>query len=282
MKQILSLALLLLTFGGVYAQTPGVAKEIDGVEKLIITTRKNTTTIVADRENEKSNFVYVAAVDDEVNGDAWSFDHPICSPFRHRSAHGCKNFTALKDIYWGWDFNYDHKNGVKNCFEVGVGEVFGLSFAPFKKGPSFDVGIGFGMRRYRAQDGLQYTVRDNNLYLVPVAEGTVVDRSRFDSWTFHIPVMVTQKLYKDLALSVGAWINFNTYVRGETRYYVDNIRYREQYKGLNQRFCTVDLVGVIGLKNGIGFYGRWSPMSLFKDGRGPEFKTASMGVMLNF
>ena len=282
MKQILSLTLIFLAAQGVSAQSPGVAKEIEGVEKLIITTKKNTTTIVADRQNNQSNFVYVAAVDDEISDHNWNFDYPLCGHLKNNAPSGCRNFTALKDIYWGWDFNYDHKNGVKNCFEVGVGQVFGLSFSPFKQGPSFDVGLGFGMRRYLAHDGLQYTEIDNNLLLVPAVEGMPVRRSRVDSWTFHVPVMVTQKLYKDLALSVGAWINFNTYVKGETQYYVDNIRFKEQYKGLNQRFCTVDLVGVIGLKSGIGFYGRWSPMSLFKDGRGPEFKTASMGVMLNF
>ena len=282
MKKLLCLALSFAFVMPSFAQKEEVTKVIEGVENLEITTRNNTTTIIAKKGGEAPDFIYQVVTGTESMPAAWNFECPFSFDYNDGSNNCCNNFTPLKDIYWGWNFNYDEKNGIKNCFEVGVGEVLGLTFSPFKNGPSFNVGLGFGMRRYLVQKGLRFNRIENDLIIEPVAPGMDVDRSRVDSWSFHVPVMITQNIYKKLAISVGAWINFNTYVKGWTQYYADGIKYKEYYKGFNQRFCTVDLVGVIGLRNGIGFYGRWSPISLFKDGRGPEFKSASMGVMLNF
>ena len=221
-----------------------------------------------------------AGNDRNIEKTDWDIDYPFVGTLG-RGGKSIYTFTSLKDIYWGWNFNYDGKGHLKNCFEVGVASVAGVSVSPFKKGPSFSAGIGFGMRRYLVQPGYRFDRVANNVVIVP-AGPVEIDKSRLDSWTFHLPVMVTQKVYKDLQVSAGAWINFNTYVKGETQYYLGDVRYKEQYKGFNQRFCTVDVVLAAGLKNGIAFYSRFSPMSLFTDGRGPECKSASIGLMLNF
>lgn len=236
-----------------------------------VTVMEDVTEIVVSTDSPRTTL---------SSGNQWKAECPfLCSPAGDNSRF---YYTGLKDIYWGWNFNYDEKNGIKNCFEVGVGEVVGLTYAPFAEGPTFNVGLGFGMRRYLVQDGLAFNRFDNCLFIEKVDEGMSIDKSRLDSWTFHLPVMVTQKIYKHLAVSAGAWLNFNTYVKGETQYYWNDVRYKEQYKGFNQRFFTVDIVAAIGIKNGISFYGRWSPMTLFSSNRGPSFRSASMGVMLNF
>ena len=262
MKKLLSLALVLSATCGIYAQRQDVTV-VEGVDKVVIST------------NKFKNRVQTKAVKDN-----WNMEYPFIGS-AGRDQDACWSFTAIKDMYWGWNFNYDGKGYLKNCFEVGVANVFGVSVSPFTCGPSFNVGLGFGMRRYLVQSGYRFDRVSNNLVIEP-DYGLDIDKSRMDSWTFHLPIMVTQKVYKDLAVSAGAWINFNTYVRGETQYYDGDVRFKEEYKGFNQRFCTVDVVLAAGLKNGIAFYSRFSPMSLFTDGRGPKCKSASIGVMLNF
>lgn len=266
MKKLLIITLSVLAAAGVSAQRSEMPVVVDGVERLVITTGKNHPT-----SRERSEC---------VKEKSWDVEYPFASCDGGDKC--CKFVTGIKDLYWGWNFNYGTKGNVKNCFEVGVANVIGLSLPTCKRGPTVNVGLGFGMRRYLARDGYRFDRMKNVLLVEPVVPGFEVDKSRVDSWTFHVPVMITQNIYKKLAISAGAWLNFNTYVKGETQYYVDNIRYKEHYKGFNQRFFTVDVVAVIGIKNGIGFYGRWSPMSLFDNGYGPEFKSASMGVMLNF
>ena len=283
MSKVLFLTLLVPLALGALGQRPETSQGIDGMDNLIITSKYNTPTDLAfTSENENPRINTVNSDNSISGGKSCIFEYPFSIGNENSTINACcKNVTVLKDLYWGWNFNFDHKNGIKNCFEVGVGEVFGYTFSPWKQGPSIDVGLGFGMRRYLVQNGKRFEGVDNVLK-IENAYGMDIYKSRVDSWTFHIPVMFTQKIYKQLAVSAGAWINFNTYVKGETQYYVGNIRYKEQYKGFNQRFCTVDVVAVVGIKNGIGFYGRWSPMSLFEENRGPEFRSVSMGVMLNF
>lgn len=282
MKRNILIGLTLIFFLSGFAQIQEVTKVLENVDNLVITTNKNVTTIVAERDGDENNFIYQVAVGTKEAPATWFFDYPFFSHKQSKEKKSVCEFAVLKDIYWGWDFNYGKKGNVKNCFEVGVGEVVGVTFSPFRKGPSFNVGLGFGMRRLLARNGYQFFSEHNNLMIVPAGQEIEIEKSRTDSWTFSVPVMISQNIYRHFAISVGAWINFNTYVRGETEYLYDSFKYKETYKNLNQRFCTVDLVGVIGIKNGIGVYGRWCPMSLFDDGRGPEFKTASLGVMINF
>ena len=260
MKKFLILTLALSLFGGFYSRAQDVTV-IEGVDKVVVSSKKGEHVVMENQGN----------VD-------WKMQYPFLG-----GSDSFYSFKSIKDIYWGWDFNYGEKGNIKNCFEVGVANVVGVAIKPWKCGPSFNIGLGFGMRRYLAKDGMRFDRLDNNLMIL-TANGLDIDKSRVDSWTFHLPIMITQNIYKKLAVSAGAWLNFNTYVKGETQYWHSgqDVRYKEYYKGFNHRFFTVDLVAVVGLRNGIGFYGRWSPMSLFNDGRGPEFKTATMGVMLNF
>lgn len=261
MRKLLSLTLALSAACGIWAQNQEVTV-IEGVDKLVVSTGKyRNVGQVNDREN-------------------WNVEYPFIGTLE-KHGEPMYTFTCIKDAYWGWNFNYDGKGHLKNCFEVGVANVAGVSVSPFEVGPSFSVGLGFGMRRYLAQTGYRFDRVSNNVVIIG-AEGIDVRKSRLDSWAFHLPIMVTQKVYQDLQVSVGAWINFNTYVHGETQYYRGDVRYTEKYKGFNQRFCTVDPVLAVGLKNGIAFYSRFSPMSLFTDGHGPECKSASIGLMVNF
>lgn len=281
MKKLLILTFLAPIAVALHGQRQEVTKVIDDVDNLIISTTPTTTTIIAESEESDNNLVYQIAVKDAGFGNMdFILDYPMAS-LRGKNPKSICELTCLKDLYWGWNFNYNNTDNVKNCFEVGVGEVFGLNISPFRNGPSFNVGVGFGMRRYLAADGYRYDVTENNILVIPFHNGNVI-KSRLDSWTFHVPVMISQKIYKKLAISVGAWLNFNTYARGETQYYIGDVKFKEEYKGLSQRFFTVDAVAVIGIKDGIGVYTRWSPMSLFTDGRGPNLQSASLGVMLNF
>ena len=263
MKRLLSFTLSVMAAGLIWAESPEITV-IEGVDKLVVSSKTEAPKITQG-----------------TAGTKWGMEYPFVGTVENKGEESCCYLTGIKDIYWGWNFNYGKKGNIKNCFEVGVANVVGIGIAPFKKGPSFNIGLGFGMRRYLARDGYRFD-REDNILTIPYGHRLDVTKSRLDSWTFHVPVMITQDIYKKLAVSVGAWLNFNTYVKGETQYFKNDVRYTEYYKGFNQRFFTVDIVAVVGLKNGIGFYGRVSPMSLFNNGYGPKFKSASMGVMLNF
>lgn len=190
--------------------------------------------------------------------------------------------TVVKDIYWGWTFNYDGKAGIENSFEVGVAQLIAIEWQPWQRGPRFNVGAGFGMRRYLAGKGCIFAKEGDRLLSRPVDEDSHLDHSRWDVCTFHIPFRITQNIYKHFGISAGAIVNFNTYGKVSSRWEQDGVRYTETIKGLQQRLLTVDLIGIIGLTEWIGAYVRWSPMNVMRHYYGPEFKSWSIGAIVNF
>ena len=190
--------------------------------------------------------------------------------------------TGLKNAYWGWTFNYHGKAGIENSFEVGVAEVIAIELQPWRNGPKFDIGAGFGMRRYIAGKDMIFNKVGDKLIAMPVDEDSHLDHSRWDVYTFHVPLMITQNLYKSFGISAGAIVNFNTYGEVSSQWEKDGVRFKETIKGLQQRLLTVDIIGIIGFTGWIGAYVRWSPMNVMQPYYGPNFKSWSIGATVNF
>ena len=51
----------------------------------------------------------------------------------------------------------------------------------------------------------------------------------------------------------------------------------EYTKKIGQRPFTVDVLGIVHLSKGFGIYCKYSPMSVLKKDRGPEFKSLAVG-----
>ncbi|MCH5319546.1 MAG: hypothetical protein J1E38_07565 [Paramuribaculum sp.] len=284
MKTKLTLSLLLIISGAVciHAEQNDTVKIIENVNNLIISQKsKVKTTIIATTDNNTEGFIYEIEATDtgKIENDKWLMSLPFVK--KNQKNNAVRSVTAMKNIYAGWIFNYDGKGAIKNVSEWGVLEVMGINLKPFKSGPQIDFGIGFGKRNYSTKEGWRFAQADGKLLVIPATDVTV-KKSDMSSWTFHVPVILSQKLYKLLTFSAGPIFNFNTYTTATSEYYYNEIKYKEKYKGLHQQFLTVDLLGQIGFKEGLSFYCRWSPMSLFNDNNGPHFRTVSIGFTLNY
>lgn len=189
-------------------------------------------------------------------------------------------FTFLRNMYWGWVFNYDVKDGVKNCFELGFGEVFGVNYELNRHGLSFETGIGIGLRRYLASDGGCFSVSGDRIGVVYPGDGVSVDKSRLDIISFQIPVLFRQKIGRHVALSLGGVLNFNSYARGITEVETGEVRISESLKGINQRLVTADVMAVLTVSD-VGVYARWSPVPVFERRFGPQTRSFSLGFSLN-
>jgi|GEM_PF-848089 len=190
--------------------------------------------------------------------------------------------TALRNIYWGWNFAYDGKEGLRNCFEVGVAEVIGIEWKPWRKGPDFSVGLGFGMKRFLGSDGMLFGMDADRLMLVSAPSDVKITKARWDVWAFHIPLMAGWNPYRELRLAAGALVNFNTYSKAWNATEADGMRHSVTFKGLQQRLVTVDFTVLAGLREGVGIYAKWSPVPLMQRCYGPYFRTWTLGVSLNF
>lgn len=263
--------------------------------KSIAVLQKNSSTIVKAETKEEGNrtniYEFVVkerpdTITPQLDDDNWFIDIPFISIESQLDAkehpHYKRIVTGMRNVYWGWMFNYDGKAGIENCFELGVAEFAGLAWQPWRQGPRLDIGVGLGMRRYLGAKGTIFAKAGDRLITV-IPEG--VDKVNHARWTvlcFHVPVMITQNFYRNFGMSVGTWVNFNTYGVTGSQWESNGIRYNEQIKGLQQQLITVDPVVSLGFTNSISIYGRWSPMHVMKTVNGPQFKSWSLGALINF
>lgn len=257
-------------------------KSIDNVNSLIINQHHRTsTTIIATTNDNHDGFIYEVETRDtsKLSDKDWYMNLPFVNLRNNKSS--VRTITCLNNIYLGWNFNYDGKGAIKNRMEGGVMEVVGVNLKPFKMGPEIDFGIGLGVREYDTKEGWRFDKAEGILYVIPT-EGESMKNSRLTSWSFHVPVTLTQRIYKKLAITAGTLLNFNTYATAKSQYFYNDIKYTEKYKGLKQQFFTADVIGMVGIKECMGIYFRWSPMPLFKNFEGPEFKSVSIGLTVNY
>ena len=97
------------------------------------------------------------------------------------------------------------------------------------------------------------------------------DQGNNDQWLFK------QQVCKDFSISVGAELNFNVYGRVHNSYEQDDVEVDVKYKGIEYRPFTIDPMAIFDYKD-IGFYVKYSPMSVLKKDYGPDFKCISMGL----
>lgn len=283
-KVFLSLiCMLCLVPAGAQNHKSDTVKIIDNVNRLLINQKHNTTTtIIISTDNNQNGYIYEVIDRDtsDLRNNDWYIDLPFVKEKNKQSAK--RSVTGVKNIYGGWTFNYRGKGPIRNHFEAGILEVIGVDLKPSKTGPVFNFGVGFGFRQFNLKGDVRFDKEDNSLAIHDIEGEESIEKSSLRSWTFDVPLLITQKIKNNFAITGGALLNFNTYSTAKSEYRKGGIKYTENYKGLNQNFFTVDIIGMIGFTGGIGFYCRWSPMPLFKCENGPKFRSASIGITLNY
>ncbi len=189
--------------------------------------------------------------------------------------------TGMKYITWGWNFNYDSKAGIKNSFEVSVIDLIGVDWQTSRY-TTLGIGIGFGFNRVLANDNSVFSCENDYLSVVEAPEDVEVEFARLDSWRIQIPLMYTQRLYKNFAIGLAGIVNFNVNSTATNRYNANHTRYTESIGGLNQRLLTADIMTTVGFTNFIGIYAKWSPIKSMEHQYGPSFRNFSIGINVNF
>lgn len=287
------MATLCAVFAGkAQTEVPDTITVIENASVISVCTNGNSTTISATTTREDGSqevYRYTTEIDNSPEGNPESslnIDLPFvgCKWCDNETRRNGTNMavTGLKGIYWGWNFNYNDKSELKNCFEVGVMELIGVRWRKRYNGPEFNIGLGFGMRRYLGGKGTMFGRDGNELIFVTADEGVMVTRARMDIWTFHVPVTYTQPIGKSVRLVVGGLVNFNTYAKAWNRVEDGTLTYSQTLKGFEQRLLTADVVGAICIRNGVGVYARWSPVPAFCSDKGPSVKSWSLGACIGF
>ena len=258
---------------------------IEDVNKVRIETRDTVQRIVINGSKDDSQFHYVQRI-----------SIPDTSAVR-RSVKSVKDFNkiVIKD-----------KDGKPSKWESSVSAFVGLNtllstpkeydfklwpsleigfnvladYRPFGKKNVWSIGLSFDWRSY-GYDNDQYLDKVNNM-LIPrnFSKPQENTSSSLVVTSIGIPLMYTHYFDKKqkLGLTLGAVVNWNCYVRANRNYEEGDTEYEASVKKIGEHPITIDGIVIAHIPSFPELYCKYSPIKLFKDGRGPEANQLSFGL----
>lgn len=283
--------------GEEYADTVGIVHD---ARNITITKEGYKIKVYSDYigNDKKESFFYFSKENKKNTEDTFSISQPnsatpeIIYPFSSftsmsnddvytsRPSNKGKDFILLgDDIYWGWRFNYFDKCEIANGFEVGIGSLIGMGWRLGRFGTEISIGAGVGMKRFLTSSGHYYNVVNNSLIIEPPVDSYYDVSSTLFLYTIHLPFNIRQNVGKACTFSFGWTFDFNIYATAAVAYNENNSSYKINFKGLQQRFLTGHLKAAFTIY-GIGLYGAWEPIALFRGQYGPMLKGWSIGITI--
>lgn len=242
----------------------------------------NTITIVGSEDDENFYYSYTAERIDSVavaarNEEEWGLSLPFLR----------EDKRSKSEVVWGAHTQMgiclpvNGTAGLDASIEARVGKLVGLNYTPWAKGPTFSAGVGFFFQKFCLHGGKMFALDGKSLITVPLPEEAHDSHVRLFNFGFELPVTITQNLYRGFSLSAGVSMKLNSYTTASNKYTIDNRSCEKSLHGLQQRILTYDIFAGIGWED-FALYCRYSPVSMFKSGNGPQFDVISFGINIGF
>lgn len=172
--------------------------------------------------------------------------------------------------------NYKFK--VWPSFELGIGLTH--DWHPFGKQNEWSIGYGIDWRSYRSDNDTYWTKEGDLLTLTtPYAAKQSETETGLNMFSLQFPLLYTHYFdkHRDWAITLGAIVNWNVYATATREYEENDEEYDVSTKKIGQRPFTVD--AYLKITNPvIPIYCKYSPMTFFKDGRGPKMHQLNFGI----
>jgi hypothetical protein len=167
--------------------------------------------------------------------------------------------------------------------EVGVG--ISADYHPFGPKNTWSIGLLVGAvslhtpsNRYWAKDGSA----GDKMLLVPYADGLERTHSSLSAGRFSMPLFYKHTFDERgrWSVSLGAMVNFNFAASASRHYQMGDETFDITLHHIGVRPVTVEPMVMVNAPYVPAIYCKYSPMTFFKDGCGPEMKMLTFGVYL--
>lgn len=205
---------------------------------------------------------------------------------------GQNNVMLLNGLHFGFCGLGGHDRPdiqMGKSFEIGIENLI-LYQRKLANCTALNIGMGINWRNYRITGTQTRFILDNgNITQGAYPEGCEGKYSHIKvfslgfpiTWYQTYPVSIFGKT--DMATSLGVILNWNSHASLSTRYNTpDGIRAEYFNEHLGQRKFSVDLYAAVKIASHTGLYFKYSPQTLFKQGRGPACRTFSTGITFLF
>jgi hypothetical protein len=184
-------------------------------------------------------------------------------------------------LYVGLDIPTGVPDGVDfapfRSWEIGL-TVAQYEYTPKNSKTTLSAGFGVDWRNYTLSGHDKMFIKNaNDIVGVYDRKGDVSElASRISTTSLSLPLMVKQSFSKDFAVSLGAQLNWNFYSRVNNYYEMGDDEIDVQTKKIGERPITVDVLGMLHFGD-FAVYCKYSPMSVLKKDKGPDFKSLAVG-----
>ena len=184
-------------------------------------------------------------------------------------------------LYVGVDIPVSAPDGVDfapfRSWEIGL-TVAQYEYTPKNSKTTLCAGIGVDWRNYTLSGHDKMFEKVNDIVGVFDRQGKMSElTSRISTTSLSLPLMVKQSFSKDFAISLGAQFNWNFYSRLNNYYEENDNEIDIQTKKIGERPITIDVLGMLHFGD-FAVYCKYSPMSVLKKDKGPDFKSLAVGI----
>ncbi|MBQ8874783.1 MAG: hypothetical protein IJY60_05700, partial [Bacteroides sp.] len=265
MKKLLILALSLLIGGlGCYANTlQDTIIVVKNPNQVTIEKTRNSMSVKVEGSADNPDYYYLqkmevdstaAVITEEKNAD-WDFTIPFIGKKKENRKSrmnlcvGGFGFGMVNAIDAPDDMNVD----MGASYELMWDNMLKLNYYVVPNTTSISMGFGMTWRNYRMTGRTRFIQKGDNLLLGSYPEGAEIKFSRLKVFSLTVPFMINQSLGRNVVLSVGPVINFNTHASLKTRYALNGEKVKEKSNDIHHSKMTIDLMAKLRFKS-IGVY----------------------------
>ena len=247
---------------------------IDKAEKVVVATSETEQQVSILGKQDDKNYVYSTSVpldksemkkrkktdDDDDEPSNWDFDFLVGLGVPTNVPDGM-SFNPLRSKEWA----------------VGLRYVY----TPKKALQSYSVGLWFDWRAYGLSTDKMFVKGEGKVIgLGEYPEKAGSKRSSIDVLSLSVPLLFTHRFGHQgkVRMTLGPVVNFNVRGRINNSYEIGDDEIEVSTKDIEYRPITVDLMGAVSYCN-IGLYVKYSPMSVLKKDKGPDFHSLTFGFM---
>lgn len=257
---------------------PQQVTTITDAKSVTITRDADGTTINIKRPHG-GDYNFTTSQNDTVEPD-WDLNLPFIGT-KSRTLRKRWEAHCMYMMYVGGTMPGAHSAGIGGGWEFGIPSVVGLGWRPWRGTTQVNIGAGFAYKRMSLSGDYMFGYDSGRLALLPSAGNRY--SGSINAWSLTVPLVIKQNIYKSFGVSVGAIASLNTYTKASHKYTEPSgVEVETRFKGLHQRPLTVDVIGAIGFDEAVGVYVKYSPMGAFRSGFGPQYRTLSVGAILDF
>lgn len=182
--------------------------------------------------------------------------------------------------------NYDNGNIPNGRLKMSTSHNFSLNLFNYSmhiKNTNwlFVSGVGFDWFRYHFEGNAALT-KENGITTFKLApEGVNYKSNMLLAYYITLPLLMEYQI-SNFHISGGVVGFFKYYSKSQVEYNINDKKHKEVLgRDLNIRPYDVKFRLQAGISD-ISVFGYYSPFSMFNDGKGPDLKTYSIGMMLSF